>query len=144
MPKLTDERRKQWEDNQRKTKEFWDMIESKYHRKQKRHAECRLCGDMITVIEPNDVYEELTKHEQAHPEYNEWKQLYKDDFGLFNLHEILHDHDCIFVKCSCLCGCKTDICVADMPEDKRKQPMLCEMCSLYQNRGHVEHRLQNE
>lgn len=141
MPKLSDERRKQWDEHNQRTKEFWNKVEDKYHAKQKQHAECRLCGDMITAIEPNNVFDELEKHEQSHPEYKEWGELTRNNTDFLHIHELLHDHDCVFVKCSCACGCKTNICIADLPKEQQQEPILCDICALYQGRGHEEHHL---
>jgi len=143
MPKLSESKRKQWEDYKHHSDDFWAMIEAKYHTKHKRHAECRLCGDMITAVEPDDAFEVLEKHERSHPEYAEWITL-SEEFSLADLPKVLHDHDCVFVQCACMCGCQSSICVADLPEAKRNIPMLCDMCELYQGRGHIEHRLASE
>lgn len=143
MPKLSDESREKWREHERHSNAFYSKIEAKYQKNKKRHIECRLCGDMVTTIEPKDVFEVLLEHEKSHPEYDEWVALGRE-FPITALSGIWHDHDCIYVKCACICGCKSDICVANLPEDKRNIPMLCDMCVLYQDRGHVEHRLSSE
>jgi hypothetical protein len=143
MPKLSEECRRRWEEHQCHENDFWAKIEAKYHTKEKRHVECRLCGEMVTRIAPDDVFEALREHEKSHPEYEDWIALGRE-FSITDLPALLHDHDCTFVKCTCICGCQSSICVADLPENKRNVPMLCELCVLYQGRGHVEHRLPSE
>jgi hypothetical protein len=140
MPRLTDERRKQIQNHKQNKKNFWDNIETKYHKSLKRHSECRLCGEMITALEPKNAIEAMIEHEKKHPEYEEWVKLGQEiDFSF--IRESLHDHDCIFIKCACKCGCQFDICVTELPKEERYKPMICSMCELYQNRGRVEHRL---
>jgi len=143
MPKLSNGERQRWKEYKRHRDEFWKRIEKKYHKQKKRHVECRLCGDMITTIEPDNNYEAWEKHERSHPEYAEWIAL-RSEFSIADLSKLLHDHDCVFVKCACICGCQSNICVADLPEDERNIPMLYELCELYEGRGHVEHRLPSE
>jgi len=143
MPKLTEERRRQIQESQERERVFWHKVEQKYNTKKKRHAECRLCGDMVTAIEPDDVFDVLKKHEQSHPEYGEWVGLGKK-FDFSDLRDMLHDHDCVFVKCACICGCQSSICVGDLAPEKRNNPMLCDICVVYQGRGHIEHRLPEE
>ena len=143
MPKVSEELRNQWEQYQSHSNDFWARIEAKYHTKSKSHAKCRLCGEMISVIAPDDVFGALGRHERLHPEYAEWIAL-GQEFPIADLPKLLHDHECVFVNCACICGCQSRICVADLPEDRRNAPMLCDMCTLYQGRGHVEHRLPSE
>lgn len=143
MSKVTKELKEQWETYKQHSDAFWVRIEAKYHTKQKHHFECRLCGEMITALGAREVDEALDKHEKSHPEYAEWIAL-SQEFSLTDLPKLLHDHDCVFVKCACICGCQANICVADVPENERNIPMLCDMCSLYQGRGHIEHRLSSE
>lgn len=143
MPKLTEERRKQIQERTERERIFWEKIEQKYHPKSKNHAQCRLCGNYVTAIEPKDVFDTLKKHEQSHPEYKEWDSL-SDKFDFSDLRGMLHDHDCVFAKCACMCGCQSSICVAEILPEKRNKPMLCGICELYQGRGHIEHRLPEE
>lgn len=140
MPKIDEKLRKRWDEYQRRSKEFGKRIEAKYHKMLKRHAECRICGQMITVTKPSNIFEALESHERSHPEYEELIALNKE-FPLEDLPNLLHDHNCIFVKCSCICGCRTNICVAGLSEVERDSPMLCDLCMLYEARGNKEHRL---
>jgi hypothetical protein len=96
---------------------------------------------MITAIEPTDVLEVLQEHEKTHPEYQEWQSFVGRRFDLSDFRDSLHDHDCIFVICACKCGCKAEFCVASLKPEDREKPMLCDMCELYQGRGHVGHHL---
>lgn len=143
MPKLTDEQRQQIQDHDKHYKDFWDKIENKYRKHQKRHANCRICGESITTTLPNDIFEVLVKHEKTHPEYDEWIKL-NSEISVNNVLAAFHDHDCVNVKCACQCGCDTRFCVADLPPEEQNKPMICSMCELYQSRGHIEHRLPQE
>lgn len=143
MPRITEELRKQWQEHQRHNTEFRDRIEAKYGKKHKRHAECRLCGNMVTAQQPEDVFDALSIHEQSHPEYAEWIALSRE-FSIMDLPKLFHDHDCVFVRCACQCGCDTKTCVADLLPEIQNKPELCALCQLYQGRGHIEHRLPGE
>src|SRR3990167_5375415 len=100
MPRFSEERRKQWDAYQKHSTDFWGRLETKYGTKQKRHAECRLCGDMITAHEPLDMFDVLREHEKTHIEYEEWISLGKE-FSITQLSGVWHDHDCVFGKCAC-------------------------------------------
>lgn len=126
MPKLTDEQRTRINERLALHKRIRKTFEGRQYASQY----CYLCNWASNGLTLDEAIEANDAHVKTHPEDAEMKVT---SIPMNELRDSLHDHDCVYAKCVCKCGCQTNVgCVLVLGP-------LCSTCLLRAGRGDSEH-----